>query len=172
MVSKLFVIGLMFQCAVSAARAESSDALQSPAPSPSVSPAAIPLSDAEKKSLLAEFKKARRNAERARKHQDRAYLKQLVVSQRSALKNWREQEKKARHDYFLKHTSGPERREYVQSYIERKKKYEEDQKKEKIRSEQESVTQAEMFKKNLNNKESEFKAKIQEGVRPGPELWP
>lgn len=149
----------------------------SSAPAPSGAPASVDstasqLSVAEKKNLLSEFKKARSNAEKAMKHQEQSQVKELQAAQSMQSKQWREREKKIRRDFFDAHLSGPERRQFVQEYLDKKSKYDQSLKDALIAKKKEWAEKNDAFKKQSSEQEIEFKKKVEDGIRPAAELWP
>lgn len=139
-----------------------------------VAPAATPasLTDAEKKKLLLEFKKALGSQKVALAHQEKSAMKELNASQAAKQKKWREDQKKARQQFFDQHQNGPERREYVQTYIKNKEEFETSLKVEYANAKKSWAEKSVALKESQKDLEAKFKAALASGVRPGPELWP
>lgn len=130
------------------------------------------ITEAEKKTLIKEYAKAKKNSFSAFSHQNKSYVKQLQASQERALRAWRNEEKAKRHQYFLDHHSGPDRRVYVQEYIQKKKEYEAQQKAELAKSQAEWAEKLKTFKEQMNLKEQSFNEALQKNIRPSADLWP
>ena len=100
----------------------------SPAPSPVFSPSpvaspvvALPLGHRSIKIFCSEsFLKAQRSEIRAAQHRHQFELKELKVSQDIREKEWKKTEADARHRFFETHTKGPDRRIYIQDFIQRR----------------------------------------------------
>ena len=126
----------------------------------------FPVTEAEKKKLLAEYKKSLLNEQKAMAHQEKASLKELQAAQSAKSKSWRDQERKARRKFFEQHTSGPERRQYVQDYLARKKAFDQSQKDELSTSKQGWASKLEDLKKDQKSKEDQFKSLLDQNKRP------
>jgi len=138
-------------------------------PSPSV---AATLSASDKKKLLAEYARAQANQEKALQHTSRSELKQLQAAQGQRSRSWRESERKKRKDYFESHTSGPDRRTFVQDYLKRKKELDDAQKGDYEDAKKKWATKLEDLRKKQKDQALEFKSKVDQGQRPDSGLWP
>ena len=126
----------------------------------------------EKTNLWSDFKTARIAAEKAFKKQQQVEIKEFQATQAQQSKTERDKERKARRAFFAQDMNGPDRRKYVQDYLARKAKLDQEQKdayllKKKIWDEQESE-----FQKKLNNQEGLFKNQLDQNQRPPAEAWP
>jgi hypothetical protein len=149
---------------------------QTPTPmlNASLSPAASPeqaLKPEEKKPLLGQFKKTLSEEERILDRQERTSIKDFSASQAQQLKDWRNQEKRARRAYFEHHSSGPERRDYVQGYIARKKQFDQRQKDDLSRFKGSLKEKHDAAKTLQKARELQFKSALDKNVRPDRSLW-
>jgi hypothetical protein len=150
-------------------------AVTSPAASTVALPVATPvapLTDVEKKSLHAEFKKALSNERSALQHQERSALRELRVAQSQKQRQWREEQKTARRKYFDEHKSGPERREYVQAYLKKKQDFENTQKVEYGEARKAWTSKIQAMKQSQKVAEEQFSKGLNQGQRPAADLWP
>ena len=151
-------------------------------PSASAAPAAIApiaapatsdiLSPGDKKKLPSEFKKAQSNEEKAFDHQEKAALKELNASQSAALKAWRLQERNERRTYFDQHLSGPDRRQFVQGYLSRKKAFDQNQKDDLALAKRTWREKREALKSLQKDRELQFKTALNQDKIPNANLWP
>jgi len=126
----------------------------------------------EKQKLSVDFQKALVKERKALSKQERSDLKSLASDQSARRKTWRLSEKRARRKYFNAHLSGPERRQYVQDYLKRKTAFEKSLKAEadaarKSWSEKENYLK--LFQK---ERQEQFRASLEKGQSPSPDLWP
>jgi hypothetical protein len=154
-----------------------SEAMMAPSPGSTVSidasqKAAYPLAPEEKKPLLAQWKKALASEEKALDQQDRGSVKEFAAAQSQQLKDWRNQEKRERRVFFDQHLSGPDRRDYVQSYITRKKEFDQKQKDDAMMFKMTLKEKHDVFKVNQKNRDLQFKAMVEKSIRPDRSLWP
>jgi hypothetical protein len=129
------------------------------------------LAPEEKKPLLAQFKKELSDEDRALDHQDASGLKEFKAAQSQQVKDWRNQEKKSRRAFFDAHLSGPDRRDYVQSYIGRKKAFDQRQKDDLNSFKIAQKEKHDLFKQNQKIRDAQFKAAIDRNTRPSKGLW-
>ena len=134
--------------------------------------ALAPLTPDDKKKLPIEFKRAQNDEDRAMEHQEKSSTRELNAAQSAALKSWRYEEKKVRRQYFEQHLSGPERRHYVQGYLERKKAFDQAQKDDLITAKRNWKTKREDLKRSQKESDFQFKAAIQQNLKPEASLWP
>ncbi len=162
------------QIAHAADLAASPTATSSPvAPVASATPLALaPITPDEKKKLPLEFKRAQSSEERAFDHQERASIKELHAAQSAALKSWRSEERKTRRKYFDEHSSGPERRQFVQGYLSRKKAFDQAQKDDLASAKRNWKSKREELKQTQKERDTQFKAAIEQNLRPAANLWP
>lgn len=130
------------------------------------------LSADEKKKLLSEFKKALSNQKSALNHQERSAMKEFTASQNMKQKKWRADQKKARQQYFDQHMSGPERREYVQSYLKKKAEFDESLKTEAAAFKKSWMDKKQALKQAQKDQEAQFNSSLAQGVRPPSTIWP
>ena len=133
--------------------------------------AQFPVKPEEKKKLLSDLKKTFLAEEKALQREDRSGTKAFTAAQSSKLKSWHEQEKQARRAFFEKHQSGPERRQYVQDYLKRKTDFDQAQKEELAAAKKASKEKAEHLKENQRLRELQFKAQLDQNIRPDSNLW-
>lgn len=130
-----------------------------------------PLTDAEKKKLTIQFQKEMSTQKSALAHQERSSMKELNAAQSMKQKKWREDEKKARQQYFDQHMSGPERREYVQNYIKKKEAFDASIKAEYAAAKKSWADKSAALKTKQKEQEEALKASLAQGVRPSAEFW-
>jgi hypothetical protein len=130
------------------------------------------LSEDEKKKLQNEFRKALSNQKSALNHQERSALKEFKASQSMKQKKWRADQKTARQKFFDEHMSGPERREYVQTYLKKKAEFDESLKAEAVTFKKNWADKKQAMKQAQKEQESQFNSSIAQGVRPPTSIWP
>lgn len=121
---------------------------------------------------MSEFSKAQSNQERAMIHTSKSELKELSAAQSQRARAWRENERKQRKAFFDAHTAGPERREYVQNYLKRKKELDDAQKGDYEDAKKRWAEKIDAMKKRQKEQAAAFKASVEQGVRPGSDMWP
>lgn len=122
--------------------------------------------------MVSKFQKAQRAELRNLDKKDKLEQKSLKTTQKARLRKWEEDEKKARYEYFETHVKGPDRRSYIQEFLQRREKLLQEMKEEKakltqtqeVRRKQLKMEQAENFEK--------FQKSIDSGETPSQELWP
>jgi hypothetical protein len=119
-----------------------------------VLPSPVPITREEKARIYSEFKKKLSEEERDFERQVKIKRRELVKMQNERRKDWREKEKKARREFFEAHTSGPDRRHYVQDFVKRKKEFDANEKKEWVE-----------FKRKQNEDHKAFRISRQERSR-------
>jgi hypothetical protein len=117
-------------------------------------PSLVPITREEKARIYSEFKRKLTEEERDFEKQEKSIRRELVKMQNERRKDWREKERKARRDFFESHTSGPERRHYVQDFVKRKKEFDATEKKEWVE-----------FKQKQNEDRKSFRISRQERTR-------
>jgi hypothetical protein len=130
-----------------------------------------PLKDSEKKPLLDKFKKELMDEEKNLDRDDRNSHKQFLVAQGKQLNEWRTEEKHARRSYFDEHLTGPDRRAYVQSYIVRKKDFDQKQQSDLAAFNLVLKEKHDTFKVRQLHRESAFQDAVNHNVRPDQSLW-
>ena len=152
-------------------------------PSPSVVPGSgvsldasqkieFPVTPSEKKKLAKDFKSALSEELNVFDRQEKQSTKTLALNQSLHAKAWREQERKARRIYFTEHTSGPERRQYVQDYQKRLKQFDQSLKDEAVSEKNSWKQKRELLKASQKNRDSQFKAALDQNKHPQDSLWP
>jgi hypothetical protein len=134
--------------------------------------AQLPVTAPEKKTLLSEYNRAQSNEEKALRHVSKSQMRELTAAQSQRNRTWHEQEKRARRDFFAAHTSGPERRKYVQDYIQRKKDFDLLMKNEYEAARKDSATKLDQLLTRQKDQRKKFKAALDQGQRPSADLWP
>ncbi len=89
-----------------------------PAPVPVQVPVSVP--EKERNRILKGIRQTIEKDQREFDQQEKQLRRELVRLQNERRKAWREKERKARRQYFESHSSGPERRAYVQDFVKRK----------------------------------------------------
>ena len=143
---------------------------------PSASPPALeqnsaPLNPSEKKGLISQFKKTLVDEEKSLDREQRVALRDFTGAQSQEIKDWRNQEKHKRRIFFDQHTSGPERRDYVQAYISRKKQFDQKQRDDVANFKVALREKKDVFKTSQKNRDLQFKAIIDRNERPPSALW-
>jgi Skp family chaperone for outer membrane proteins len=132
----------------------------------------FPMTPAEKKRLTADFKKAQANEEKALAKKEKTEMKALTTDQNARRKAWTAQEKKDRHAFFAQHMSGAERREYIQAYLKRKNDFDQSLKNETNTAKQSWKEKHDYLKKLQSERDTQFKANMDQNKRPDASLWP
>ena len=130
-----------------------------------------PLKPEEKKPLLTSFRKTLSDQEKSLDREQKTSLKEFTTAQSQQLKEWRNQEKKAREAFFDQHLSGPDRRSYVQGYITRKKDFDQKQKEDLTAFKQAQKEKHETFKTNEKSRQTQFQSALDHNMRPSETLW-
>jgi len=139
-------------CPFSLSFAEDVSPTQEPVIQPT--PSSVPITREEKARIYSEFKRKLTEEEREFEKQEKIKRRDLVRMQNERRKEWREKERRARRDFFESHTSGPERRHYVQDFVKRKKEFDATEKKEWVE-----------FKQKQNEDHKAFRISRQERSR-------
>ncbi len=165
--SATIAIGVLFTAGAMASTA-------SPAPSASPSPAVIvnPFTPKARMQIAREYLRAQKSEIKALEFRQKLELKELKASQQARFEEWKRKETEARHKYFEEHSSGPEKREYVINFVERRKAFLQilsDERNARIRDQQVRV---ESVKSDQAARLKEFIAYLDRGERPPQELWP
>ena len=145
----------------------------SPGPSPtlvalpSVEPSVLP-----SRSLLKEFQDAQRAEWKALLHRQKFELKELNSSQKARRQEWEAKEKEVRHQLFAEKKRGPDRREHIRSFLDRRKAMLQILSDERAGRIQEHEVRKKALKEDLKSKLKEFQKILAEGKRPPQLLWP
>ena len=169
--SVLFTLILFFAIEASSEPAATLDVMASPSATVTPSASEAPLLPVEKKALQAQFKKTLGDEDRVEDHQEKVSLKEFSAAQSQQLKDWRNEEKRARETYFDSHLSGPDRRAYVQGYIARKKQFDQKQKDDYAQCKISLKDKHDVYKNDQKKREGEFKAALDRNERPARSLW-
>jgi hypothetical protein len=174
-----FPLLLLMQSVVSPVGAQEAVVNASPAPGLSPSPSIAPspsstpevFGDEEKRKLKTEYRSALRAAERAFDHQESSALREFQAAQTAASRAWRERERQARRLYFEKHSTGPEQRQYVLGFVERKKEFDAKQGLELQAERRTWRDKREAHREKLKERQKKFLDDLNAGRRPAKELW-
>ena len=99
-------------------------------------------------------------------------MRELYTAQNQKQKKWREEQKRLRRQFFEQHMSGPERREYVQTYLKKKEEFENSLKSDVVTAKKNWADKQQNLKKSQKEMEDKFNQTISQGQRPTPDLWP
>lgn len=123
-------------------------------------------------SYLKEFLKAQRAELKALERKQKADLKSMKAAQKLALQDWERKEKETRHTYFADHPNGPERRDYIQSFLKRRDQM-------RVRMAEDITRAVQKNEQNLIDLKSEHSVKLEKvekairgGGTPEKSLWP
>lgn len=126
----------------------------------------------EREKLLVQMQKLQRAENRLIERRYRKALRDLNISQEKEYKDWVQFERKARRDFFDAHLKGPERREYIQGYFERKKQMEEGQRTERDLKRLEITRQRQQSLDQLDRNTKLYKEQLLKGEMPPEDLLP
>jgi len=158
----------------------------SPVPSPTASESlhkiqtlmkpGIKLTPAQAKNILKEFSKAQRTEMKAIDHRFKFEMKELLASHAARTREWETKEKNARHQFFQDHSRGPDRRGYIQDFIERRDAFYKRIAEEKAQRVHDQADRIAAVKQDQATKFKEFQKALEEsqasGKLPSMELWP
>lgn len=130
------------------------------------SPRMIPISREEKARIYSEFKKKLVEEEREFEKQEKTRRRELVRSQNERRREWREREKRARREFFESHTSGPERRHYVQDFVKRKKEFDSKEKREWVEFKQRQNEERKAFRISRQERNRRVNELLDQNVKP------
>jgi hypothetical protein len=82
------------------------------------------ISPDEQKKVMKDFNRVLQETKKKWDQTEKADWKKFKTEQKQSRDQWRKKERTERRMYFDAHLSGPERRTYVQAYIQRKKEFE------------------------------------------------
>ena len=144
-----------------------------PSAIPSAPPIALPpLTDKEVKDLHREFDKAQATQMKALDHRQKVELKELDGAQKAAFNEWNDKEKKARRQFFKDHEKGPERRDYIKEFQNRRDKLFADQKADREKRKQEQTDQRKSVLEEQQKNLKAFEESLAKKERPDTALWP
>ena len=98
--------------------------------------------------------------------QEKNKRRDLVRMQNERRKDWREKEKKARRDFFEAHTSGPDRRHYVQDFVMRKKEFDATEKKEWVEFKQKQNEDHKAFRISRQERSRKVNESLDRNLKP------
>jgi hypothetical protein len=131
-----------------------------------------PLTPAEGKVVLKEYQRAQYSELKAVEHRQKLELKELKASHGARQKEWDRRETEARHKFFAEHTNGPDRRAYIQDFIERRKSFLQLLNDERTQRTHEQEVRYNSVKSDQNTHLREFQESLMRGERPPARLWP
>ena len=126
----------------------------------------------EREKLLVQMQRAQKAESKSIERRYRKALRDLVGNQEREYKEWVDFERKSRRDFFEQHLKGPERRDYIQGYFERKKQMEEGQKTERDLKRLEITRQRQQALDQLDRNSAIYKEKLLRGETPPVDLLP
>lgn len=109
---------------------------------------------------------------KALEHRHKLELKELKTTHKIHLQEWERNEKLDRHKYFEEHSKGPDRREYIQSFIKRREELFKKQADDYGQKVQEFKRQVQDEKHDHEQKLREFQKALSVGETPSSSLWP
>lgn len=127
---------------------------------PLVASPAAPLSTMERDQILSRLKDRISLEDRQFEAEGKSRKKELVRSQNDRRKTWRDSERKLRRAFFESHSSGPDRRKYVQDFVRRKVEYDRNEKNEWVEFHQRQKEERESLRK----KHAELDRQVKDGL--------
>ena len=97
---------------------------------PPMAPPMVSISPQERDQILTRLRDRISAEDRQFEAEGKSRKKELVRSQNDRRKAWRDSERKLRRAFFESHSSGPDRRKYVQDFVRRKVDYDRNEKNE------------------------------------------
>lgn len=155
---------------VSPTPTSTSTALPLASPTPTASVLAVSAQD--QAALLAEFVHSQKSELKALNHRYKFEIKELRISQDTRRKDWERREKDARYKYFAEHPKGPDRREYVGSFIKRREEQGKLMKDEQTQRLDEQEKHLKAIQKLQGENLKTFKKELADGKAPSGDLWP
>lgn len=131
-----------------------------------------PISPKDAKKLESEFLKAQRNELKALEHRQKIEMQNLKAEQKNRRNAFEKTEQGKRHQFFVDHPNGPDRRAYIQDFMARRQvmlNIQGDERNERQR-EQRAAHQA--LKDDQQVRLQEFQDFLRHGQRPPDRLWP
>lgn len=145
----------------------------SPLASPSLALAQPPLSDKERRQLLAEFRKAQAGEMAALRHRHRVELRELKSSQDARRKEWKETENNKRRQLFQTEAKkSTERRAYFSDRNARWDAFNRILTDELTRRKNEQSARLAALEEQQRSGLKEFQESLGRGERPSDRLWP
>lgn len=118
-----------------------------------------------------DFSQAMRKLKKEFSNQIQREMDHAAATRNSRKKDWTRREKNERHQFFKEHTAGAERREFIQSFLLRKKEFEASLKEDEQRFLHEIDVRKQSFREEMKRREKEFQGWISEKKRPPQELF-
>lgn len=156
---------------------------ESPSPSPSASESVAPgaasasvaafesIAAKESSRLRSDFRKAlKEQLKQFKRDLDRA-AKDGKASRKEQLRAWNDGEKKKRHEFFSKNGHGPERRAFIQDFIQRREALLTALKEEEKAQKRDQDTRLKAYEDSQRHRTGEFEAALKRGERPAAYLW-
>lgn len=133
--------------------------------------AIVSISPDEQKKVLKDFNRALQETKKKWDQTEKADWKKFKTDQKHNRDQWRKKERTERRTYFDAHLSGPDRRTYVQAYIQRKKEFE-IQEQEALKSfRQNWIQRQSSAKKQFKSEESRLKQALATGQKLESGQW-
>ena len=128
--------------------------------------ALIPISREEKARIYSEFKKKLSDEEKQLENSEKTKRRELIKLQSDRRRDWRANEKKARRAYFESHTSGPERRTYVQDFVRRKKEFDSRERQEWIDFKARQAEERKAFRLSQKERTQKVNSALEQNLKP------
>jgi hypothetical protein len=138
------------------------------APSVAPSPSPVSISREEKAKIYFDFKKKLSEEERIFEKDEKSKRRELIRMQNDRRKQWRESERKARRLFFETHQSGPDRRQYVQGFVKRKKAFDADEKHEWVEFNRKQSEDRKTFRISRQERTRRVSEALERNERPEP----
>jgi len=135
-------------------------------PNPEMTPVRVPISREEKAKIYADFKRKLAEEEKQFENQEKNKRRDLVRMQNDRRREWEANEKRSRRAYFEKHTSGPERRAYVQDFVKRKKEFDANEKREWSDFKRKQKEERKVFRISEQERTQKVNAALEQNIRP------
>ncbi len=133
---------------------------------------AISMTQAQSNKLVRDFKKAQKNQLSALSHRNKMSLKEMKISQSARKKEWEQKEKEARHLFFKEHQTGPERRQYIKDFLERRQVMVNVHKEELAQLKRENEVRRKTLIDAQKSNLADFMEALKRGETPSQSLWP
>lgn len=172
----LGVSGCVARSQADASGAASASASPAPvasgAPTAATGTASATVNPDQARQLLRELQKAQSTELKALAHRNSLEMREIRASQAARTREWESKERDARHKFFAEHQRGPERRAYIQDFVERHKAFDQMLADERQRRAQEQDARLKAIKADQAAKLREFQSDLKKGLRPPATLWP
>jgi len=119
-----------------------------------------------------EFTRAQKSQMKALEHRHKLEYQQLKTSHKSKIAEWEAKEKESRHRFFAEHKYGPERRDYIRDFLNRRDLLKKELADEKLQRSKDYDKEAQDLRLDQERKMQEFKKSLEAGRLPARELWP